>query len=475
MGLFDTEEDYRRAYRQRQMAQMPQATNPYNQMARGFGQMALGLFGGVPEGDKGLARIQKRQEILQGVSQAESPYNYLTSAGKGIFNTDPEGALAIFKIAEGMKGETKDYKYGKAGLYNAAGQKGEVPTRSFGETIEYRINNKWDSNLPEGTTAFGDSSKGKDKGKLVPTWNIKTKQYTGLRPESEELFNQGFTTEKPEAKGKPSFAAVKAVIENDDGSYTQVPESFEQLEQGKDHPLSGTQWQGKSVLIVPANQGMKSQSRYYEPTSVKIDSNKYAERLAELNAADGNNYKTKQAATQAIKLLKSTDMTAGFLAPLAYELARVATAVGVNKGYVKEFLTDPVKSNVMIGKTADLVLEEMFQIKGPASDGDRKVVDRKVANISDPREAAIFKMQYAKNLSMYNDLYRNIWASDQSKKSQMQATKNILWMNRINMVKEVNNTNLFFFDEYQKFKKAFPEKTKGVTEKAYFEGFWNEY
>jgi len=189
MGLFDTEEDYRRAYRQRQMAQMPQATNPYNQMARGFGQMALGLFGGVPEGDKGLARIQKRQEILQGVSQAESPYNYLTSAGKGIFSTDPEGALAIFKIAEGMKGKEPKYgtdtvpkmidgkawdmvyktrngelgkllgkkpsyapkggdkyKYGKAVLFNEAGQKGEVITRSFGETMEYRVNNKWDSN-----------------------------------------------------------------------------------------------------------------------------------------------------------------------------------------------------------------------------------------------------------------------------------------------------------------------------------------
>jgi len=126
----------------------------------------------------------------------------------------------------------------------------------------------------------------------------------------------------------------------------------------------------------------------------------------------------------------------------------------------------------MIGKTADLVLEEMFQIKGPASEGDRKVVERKVASIDDPREAAIFKMQYAKNLAMYNDLYRNIWASDQSKDSQKQATKNILWMNRINMVKEVNNTKLFFFDEYQKFKKKFPKESKGVTEKDYFEGFW---
>ncbi len=260
MGLFDTEEDYRRAYRQRLMAPMPQATNPHNQMARGIGQMVMGLFGGVPEGDKGLARIQKRQEILQGVSQAESPYNYLTSAAKGIFSTDPEGALAIFKIAEGTKGKEPKYgtvtvpkmidgtpwdivfetvngqrgqeigrkpsyapkggdkyKYGKAVLFNAAGQKGEVPTRSIGDKTEYLINGKWGSKLPEDFTAFGDSSKDKDKkpekvqvydrktgelaGEAIYNPNTSKYRFRNRELDIDKFFEYGWTIEAPTSKG----------------------------------------------------------------------------------------------------------------------------------------------------------------------------------------------------------------------------------------------------------------------------------
>ncbi len=205
MGLFDTEEDYRRAYRQRQMAQMPQGTNPYSQMARGFGQMALGLFGGVPEGDKGLARIQKRQEILQGVSQAESPYNYLTSAGKGIFSTDPEGALAIFKIAEGMKG--KEPKYGTVTVpkmidgtpwdivYETInGKRG----KQIGQKPSFKTTDT--TKQPEKVQVY-DRKTGELAGEAIYNPNTSKYSFRNRELDIDKFFEYGWTIEAPTSKG----------------------------------------------------------------------------------------------------------------------------------------------------------------------------------------------------------------------------------------------------------------------------------
>jgi len=208
MGLFDTEEDYRRAYRQRQMAQMPQATNPYNQMARGFGQMALGLFGGVPEGDKGLDRIQKRQEILQGVSQAESPYNYLTSAGKGIFSTDPEGALAIFKIAEGMKGKAP--KYGTESIPSMKDGRRvttKYPTKDGVPDLNNPLGWAFANPPPKGTTKkpekvqVYDRKTGELAGEAIYNPNTSKYRFRNRELDIDKFFEYGWTIEAPTSKG----------------------------------------------------------------------------------------------------------------------------------------------------------------------------------------------------------------------------------------------------------------------------------
>ncbi len=174
-------------------------------MARGFGQMAMGLFGGVPEGDKGLARIQKRQEILQGVSQAESPYNYPTSAAKGIFSTDPEGALAIFKIAEGTKG--KEPKYGTVTVpkmidgtpwdivYETInGKRG----KQIGQKPSFKTTDT--TKKPEKVQVY-DRKTGEQAGEAIYNPNTSKYRFRNRELDTDKFFEYGWTIEAPTSKG----------------------------------------------------------------------------------------------------------------------------------------------------------------------------------------------------------------------------------------------------------------------------------
>ena len=101
-----------------------------------------------------------------------------------------------------------------------------------------------------------------------------------------------------------------------------------------------------------------------------------------------------------IDIIKEGSGPQGIFAPLQHLAGKLATDLGAPKERVAELVGDPTEASKFMALHSDQVLDEMFQLKGTSSEGDRKVVESVVADISDPREAALFKAKYARELAL---------------------------------------------------------------------------
>ena len=108
MGLFDTQQDYRRKVMQRNMQMLPQGETPEMQIARGLGQMAMGIWGQPKQEGAEMQKIAAMQTMAAGLNPNDP--NSFDVAAKGMFTVDPEAAMQVLAQKKALFGDKSEEK-----------------------------------------------------------------------------------------------------------------------------------------------------------------------------------------------------------------------------------------------------------------------------------------------------------------------------------------------------------------------------